>query len=635
MLDRHGKIDILSEKDWLNIQLSHHRGIDFDENELEIVGCSFNTLILGICIYHGYLKPSSEELFGGLKCWQKTIETVLVMLPKTCTIPEVMVRFVHLLDCYIAEEDYLSKNEEELDDLVERNPLDLSNLCFGALNFLKYWVMEYVDYFVDVQLNELEMAVSDMCMRLNANERVRNLPNVSDDDGISMLSHEVALIDTCASMCLKLKDIINKAAIKRSWNVRGYNAPEFKLNVFSRFDIGIASLNSHHCKNSVSPSVPYVSGDWYGASKIKNVEKFKDAVAANEKHINMIGGANALLNYDSEESDEDDLPQGDDAAPQTRVAPGTSLLESPSSLDFWLIDPLELARQWTLTEHCMFQAIPANSMLYVSWQEPRHKLAATPVRRFIDRFNSVSNWATSSILTGQTPQNRAQIFEYIVKIAHNFHLLNNFNGLMALLTGLQRGCINRLTHMLDEVSKGTKENLKRLLGLMSGSKNYLVYRQMLANFTNDKTSIGGFIPHLGAHLAELSTIDEGNLDHMSNAPHLLNISKLKLTARTVTLLTDLQKYSYKIRPVRMIASTIDKALQRYVYLTNAEVADNDRRLYELSLYREEIPQESQESETDEGSSEVEDDEAGDGDDDDDDDDDDEEDVDVDDEDASE
>jgi len=85
----------------------------------------------------------------------------------------------------------------------------------------------------------------------------------------------------------------------------------------------------------------------------------------------------------------------------------------------------------------------------------------------------------------------------------------------------------------------------------------------------------------------------------------------------------------------MIASTIDKALQRYVYLTNAEVADNDRRLYELSLYREEIPQESQESETDEGSSEVEDDEAGDGDDDDDDDDDDEEDVDVDDEDASE
>ena len=167
MLDRHGKIDILSEKDWLNLQLSHHRGVDFDENKLEIVGCSFNTLILGICIYHGYLKPSSDELFGGLKCWQKTIDTVLVMLPKTGTIPEVMVRIVHVLDAYIAEEEYLSLkeslslngeelslNEEDMQGVerAERVPTDLSNLCFGALNFLKYWVMEYEDYFVDVQV---------------------------------------------------------------------------------------------------------------------------------------------------------------------------------------------------------------------------------------------------------------------------------------------------------------------------------------------------------------------------------------------------------------------------------------------------------------------------------------------------
>ena len=46
----------------------------------------------------------------------------------------------------------------------------------------------------------------------------------------------------------------------------------------------------------------------------------------------------------------------------------------------------------------------------------------------------------------------------------------------------------------------------------------------------DRSDLGSnsYDVHLGAHLAEITSIDEGNNDNIINAPHLLNIIKLKV-----------------------------------------------------------------------------------------------------------
>jgi uncharacterized membrane protein YgcG len=137
------------------------------------------------------------------------------------------------------------------------------------------------------------------------------------------------------------------------------------------------------------------------------------------------------------------------------------------------------------------------------------------------------------------------------------------------------------------VSQKSKDDFTRLLQDMNGSKNYSSYRRVLEKFMGPKSSAqGAFIPHLGAHLAEIASVDEGNADYLSDAPHLLNVVKLKLLARTVMQLADLQKFRYNLTPVRIISCAIDKALQPFVHLTGSEVAENDRKLFDLSLERE-------------------------------------------------
>ena len=50
----------------------------------------------------------------------------------------------------------------------------------------------------------------------------------------------------------------------------------------------------------------------------------------------------------------------------------------------------------------------------------------------------------------------------------------------------------------------------------------------------------GTVPHLGAHLAEFTTIAEGNPDYLPQAPHSLNVEKLRLVCRSVKLVARLQ-----------------------------------------------------------------------------------------------
>lgn len=56
----------------------------------------------------------------------------------------------------------------------------------------------------------------------------------------------------------------------------------------------------------------------------------------------------------------------------------------------------------------------------------------------------------------------------------------------------------------------------------------------------DARGVCGIVPHLGAHLAELCAIDEGNTDYVIDFPSLINLGKLLLLGRTLIFLRQLQ-----------------------------------------------------------------------------------------------
>lgn len=94
------------------------------------------------------------------------------------------------------------------------------------------------------------------------------------------------------------------------------------------------------------------------------------------------------------------------------------------------------------------------------------------------------------------------------------------------------------------------------------------------------------MPHLGAHLAELVTIGEGNPEHLPDAPHMLNLHKKLMTGKSLLLLARMQRALYTLEAVRIVATAINRSMRSFQCFTAAEAATASREFFKLSQLRE-------------------------------------------------
>ncbi len=104
------------------------------------------------------------------------------------------------------------------------------------------------------------------------------------------------------------------------------------------------------------------------------------------------------------------------------------------------------------------------------------------------------------------------------------------------------------------------------------------------HLTADKTT--AIVPHIGAHLAELASITEGNADFVADCPHLFNIHKLCLLAATMSTLRKMQSMRYQLTPLRNVAAAINLCVKRHMKLLSSENTDHSTRLFEWSAAKE-------------------------------------------------
>ncbi len=92
-----------------------------------------------------------------------------------------------------------------------------------------------------------------------------------------------------------------------------------------------------------------------------------------------------------------------------------------------------------------------------------------------------------------------------------------------------------------------------------------------------------FVPYLGAHLAELIGIYDGNADTLPEAPHMMNMYKKILVARSLALLSRMQRLSYNIEPIRMLGAIINRSFKPNIRYMSKEGIETNRALYDRSL----------------------------------------------------
>ncbi|KAJ3034401.1 hypothetical protein HDV00_005057 [Rhizophlyctis rosea] len=285
------------------------------------------------------------------------------------------------------------------------------------------------------------------------------------------------------------------------------------------------------------------------------------------------------------------------SSPTSPTSATTPDIPVPSSArprtNFLDLDPKEVAIQLTILEHERLRAIPPVALLLHlndKGKDPVISAVCKPVREMVEAFNQISYWIATEICTQPELKNRVKVVERCIKIGKRCQKLNNYQTLMAIISGLNVSAVSRLKATWEAVDPKHRKTLEDLESTLSPQHNYRTYRALLeeaqANSQSFKPS--PFIPILGLVLKDLLFIDDGNKTTLDNG--MVNFSKFRTMYMNVARVCGFQQIGYvglvgrdvreddmeKVRDfVRSLRSLKEAALYKYSCLCEAKVGADE------------------------------------------------------------
>lgn len=244
----------------------------------------------------------------------------------------------------------------------------------------------------------------------------------------------------------------------------------------------------------------------------------------------------------------------------------------PNKALFLSLDAREIAQQLTMMEYERYRAIRPLEFALNLWgnkEDPIVMEEMTNLNEMINNFNSTSYWVATEICTQPELKYRVRTVERFIKLAKELRRLNNFNTLMAIVSGLNLSAVARLKQTWEAVQGKYQSSLTHMEELVSPQQNYQKYRNLCDQMEKEKYP-QHFIPFLGLAMKDLFFINDGNPKRFDNG--LINFGKL----RTIYQKTD-RLLSYRRVPYLFPTTPTSIAARSY--------CDNPRFLKEAALYK--------------------------------------------------
>ncbi|KAG6113714.1 hypothetical protein E4U14_001634 [Claviceps sp. LM454 group G7] len=192
---------------------------------------------------------------------------------------------------------------------------------------------------------------------------------------------------------------------------------------------------------------------------------------------------------------------------------------------FMDISDYEVADELTRIDWIMFSSIRIRDFVrHVSLSAAqRNKCRSLQnVNHMISHFNHVAKWVANMILLRDKAKHRAQMLEKFMNIALRLRQLNNYNGLAAVLAGINGTAIHRLTQTRALVSSEVQKRFARLLLLMGTQKSHFAYRLAWENSPLPR------IPFIPLHRRDLVTAEEGSKTIIGSNDDRINWKKFEV-----------------------------------------------------------------------------------------------------------
>ncbi|POS85605.1 hypothetical protein EPUL_002866, partial [Erysiphe pulchra] len=238
---------------------------------------------------------------------------------------------------------------------------------------------------------------------------------------------------------------------------------------------------------------------------------------------------------------------------------------------FMQISDDEFSNELTRIDWLMFSTIRLRGLLRhvsLSSKEKGKWKDLSQVNRMITHFNHIANWVASLILMRDKAKHRAMILEKFINIAQKLRQLNNYNGLAAVLAGLNNCAVYRLSQTWSLIPKDVHKRFTRLMMLMGVQRSHSAYRLAW------KSSYSFRIPFLPLHRRDLISAEEGSRTFIDANCEYINWKKFEILSE---IILPLMKSQMMPCP-NLLRSKSTKEL-----ILDCKIMIDDEELYKRSL----------------------------------------------------
>jgi hypothetical protein len=168
-------------------------------------------------------------------------------------------------------------------------------------------------------------------------------------------------------------------------------------------------------------------------------------------------------------------------------------------------EPAVIAHHMCLLEERLIKEISLREFLHLAWSKESAQHRARKLTQIIKRFNAVSFWVATAILTcSHSSKKRAKILSLFIQVADACLNLNNFQSAMQIYSALNFTPIEKLEKEWASLNKKVVQMHERLKNLFDPSANFKNYRETVA------TAEPPSIPVLSLILSDLTMVEESN-----------------------------------------------------------------------------------------------------------------------------
>lgn len=199
------------------------------------------------------------------------------------------------------------------------------------------------------------------------------------------------------------------------------------------------------------------------------------------------------------------------------------------------------ANELTRIDWIMFSAIRVRDFVRdvsLSATEKIKCKGLSNVKRMISHFNHIARWVTNVVLMCDKAKHRALLLEKFMRIALLLRRLNNYNGLAAIVAGINGSAINRLAQTRSLVTPSTQKDFMRLELLMGTQKSHFAYRLAWENSSLPR------IPFIPLHRRDLVSAEEGSKTMLGIGLDRVNWRKFEVLAEILLPIMQSQRTPY-------------------------------------------------------------------------------------------